>query len=183
MGWCGWPAAGGAALPEVLNLRATDFVPNPDGTNQDNPAQITRYPKTSAWFSSAIRYPPEQTGGAWAQTTFMTPADTTAVNPYVTIVWTTQQVGTNFASFDVHMTANGDGTPLVGGGPGTPITDQSAGFNWCNMAAETQIPITGGGTFGPNQLINLNLYRAYNAEPDIFDWVYVLLVRVRFARA
>lgn len=185
---CGWPAAGGGALPdEIINLQPADFAPNPDGINQCNPPYIGRYGWTTptAWFTPCIWFPFDESGGSWAQTTFMTTADADpAIDPYVRIYYGSDATGPNlWFSFDVHMTANQARSAISAGGPGTPTDNMSFGVNRAMITDEIQVPMTGGiGGWGAERVINLNLFRGHRADPPATVTVPVFGVRVRYAR-
>jgi hypothetical protein len=49
------------------------------------------------------------------------------------------------------------------------------------QAPETQIAATGGGAWGGDQVINVNLYRGVPAAGDIVGPVYVMGVRLRYS--
>lgn len=180
-GWCGWPATGGGG-PEILNLRPSDFTTCPDGMQGDNPPLETRYPVQSSWFAPSLMFPPESTGGAWAEATFLTPSDTDAsVNPYFTIYWATPVLVAAWASFEITVTCLPDAWFIAGGGAGTAITDLGMGAQTMMITSEVQVaPIL--QPWAPDTTVNIRLYRAYNAEPDIAGVIHVFGVRVRYAR-
>lgn len=182
---CGW--GGGSSAPEAANYRTVDLMPMDFAMNpvrgQDNPPHVVEYPLQASWFAPAIEFPECSEGGSWCQASFMTcPYADPADLPFITFSWASDggPLPPQTIGVDVQITANADGSAIAGGGPGVTITDTYSGPNIIRMPPiELQIPITGGGAWGPDQLINVNLYRCAPAD-TLNAFLYLFAVRIRY---
>lgn len=176
--FCGWPASVASGW-EVYTLLPYDFAPNPV-QGQNNPPLLVTWPLQNSWFSTAIEYPNPNLGGSWAQCAHLTsPYTDPAVNPYFSIAWSTNIVGT--VDFHIHFTAAPDGTAMAGGGPGTTVQQAIAAANDLHITPELQVPATGAGSsWGPDRVLNINLYRGAQPPDTIAGSVWVFAVRMRY---
>lgn len=179
---CGWggvvPASAGW---EYLEFHPWDFMPKPSW-GQDNPPLLVPYSQTLNWFTPALCYPESVAGGSWAQVSFLTPPDTDpTVDPEFSIHWATDVPAGGNCGWDVHYTANADSTAIAAGGPGTGIPDSTAGNDILQIAGPVSIAATGGGTWGANQIVNVNVYRGAPVG-DIQGPVYLFGLIMRFRR-
>lgn len=180
---CGWgDLAPNSAGVEWLEFHPWDFMPNPTW-GQNNPPLLVPYPQSNGWFSNAIEFVQSDDGGSWVQCSLLVPPDVDAtIDPEFTVHWCTDVVGGGNVRFDLHYTANADGTVIAGGGPGTAINDTTAAANTLQITTPAQIAATGGGTWGPSQIININLYRGVAASSDIGGSVFVFGLIMKFQR-
>ncbi len=181
--FCGWPATSLLSSGvEVVIFRPYDFAPNPVA-GQDNPPLIVTNPIANNWFAPGIAFPQNVTGGSWAQATYLTPGDTDpAINPFFTIYWSCPFGSTpGVCNWQIHATAHADLAAMSGGGPGTAIADTAAVVDAIQVGPETQIAMTGGTTWGPNKVLNINVYRG-NGIDTIVGPSVLIGVRLRFSR-
>ena len=179
--WCGWPSSVPAAAGwEVYTLLPYDFAPA-QSWGQDNPLTVVTYPQTTGWFSTALKFPQPSAGGSWAQCAHLSsPYTDPAVDPYFSIAWASE-AGPGQANFHIHVTAHPSGTAMAGGGPGTQVTQTTAALNDLMATNEMQVPITGvGASWGPDRIVNINLYRGSLPADSIPGPVNVFAVRVRY---
>ena len=180
--FCGWPGGGGVAAGFVVyTLLPYDFAPNPVA-GQNNPPRIVTYPLANTWFSTAIEYPNPNAGGSWAQCAHLTsPYTDPTVDPWFSLCWATN-TGPGTADFHMHHTCHPDSTPMAPGGPGVSQSQATAAINDLQVWPEVQIAPTGvGSVWGPNSVVNINLYRGSQPPDTIAGPVYVFAVRLRYA--
>ena len=181
MAWCGWPASVPAAAGwEVYTLLPYDFAPAVSW-GQNNPAMIVTYPQTTGWFSTAIKFPQPTLGGSWVQCAHLTsPYVDPTVDPFFSIAWASE-AGPGQANFHIHMVCSPNNTPMAGGGPGTQVTQTTAALNDLQVTPEMQVPATGAGSvWGPDSVLNVNLYRGALPADSIPGPVNVFAVRMRY---
>jgi len=179
---CGWSYVPESAGWEFLEFHPWDFMPMP-AWGQDNPPLLVPYNPALNWFTTAIEFPQSVAGGSWVQCSFLTPPDVDpTVLPEFQLYWATSLVAGGNVRFDVHMTANADGTALAPGGPGTAVNDTTAGNDLVQITDPVAIAATGGGTWGASQACNVNIYRGVAAANDIAAPVYMFGLIARFRR-
>lgn len=178
MTFCGWPASQASGW-EVYTLLPYDFAPMP-AWGQNNPPLLVSYPLSGAWFSTAIKMPEPDLGGSWVQCAHLTsPYVDPNEDPYFSIAWAGEAVGT--ADFHIHFTSHPNGTAMAGGGPGTTVQQATAAINDLQVTPEIQVPATGvGSSWGPDRVLNINLYRGAQPPDTIAAPVNVFALRMRY---